>query len=472
MSETKLYGDRYHYTQLNFALSEHAKDVKGELLADKPSVFYATQRKKRFAPCVGHERLRRSLVEMALEVPRLRFLRADKAGLNLAADRLETPEFNYQIRTALPGTIMFAGEPFADTAGPFGMNQMKEIKFEHAFDMPMTVAANALEIRLAAGNRHASDFSNRRDGSEENALDIAIYSYIGGLDDTSNMEAAFKADLNATGTMAHYTVESFTHLLRNIVPTKHANGRIKHPQETAFEKWLDAHPQGTTLLLDTYSVKMGIIQAIRAAKSSPERRNALKFVRIDSEDLVEHSLFVRKMLDANDLGNVGIILTSDLDERRIREIVAACPFVSGFGVGTKIYAETKVAGVIFKLCQIGYCSTMKCSGNKSTLPGYNQVWRCVDKSGYYIKDIISMINERPHGNFETIPLLRQFNKPGNAMNIPSPAKQREFVFEQLAKFRDITDYPVELTGALKTEQENLLKKLRHDDMGEEGVIMA
>src|SRR3989344_267724 len=220
MTEPKLFGDRYHYTQLNFSQTDYSKDSRGELLGDKTSVFYVTQRKKPFAPCVGHERLRRNMVELVLGAPRLRFLRADKADLNLAADRLASPLFPYQIRTVRPGTIMFANEPFADIKGPFGMNQMTEVKFEHAFDEPMTVAGNALEIRLAAEDRHVSDFSNRRDGSEETAVDVATYSYIGGFDDTSNMEAAYMVDLNATGTMAHYTVESFIDWMYKLVPEK------------------------------------------------------------------------------------------------------------------------------------------------------------------------------------------------------------------------------------------------------------
>lgn len=474
MSEPRLYGDRYHYTQLQFSQTEHAKDAEGKSIGDKKSIFYVTQRKKPFAPCVGHERLRKSMVELVLDAPRLRFLRADKAGLDLAADALAKPAFPYSIRTFRPGTIMFAGEPMADIRGPFGMNQMMEIKFEHAFDEPMTVAGNALAIRLAAGDIHASDFSNRRDGNEDSAIEDAKYSYIGGFDDTSNMEAAFLVDLNPTGTMAHYTVEAFIDWMYKTVPVLHENGKAKHFQEIAFERWLDAHPKGTTLLLDTISVKLGTIHAIRAAKSMTSRRLALKFVRIDSGDLISHARWVRAMLDANDLQDVGIILTSDLDADSVKEIVSACPFIAGFGIGTKLKAETKVAGVIFKLCQIGNHHTMKCSEtlSKSTLPGYNQVWRYVDKEGYYIKDVISIEYERPHGDFEAIPLLQPFDNPGQKMEIPLPAQQREYVFSQLKKFRNIYEYPVELSESLKIEQERLAERLHHDDAGETDVVMV
>ena len=476
MTEAGLHGDRYHYTQLNFSLTEHSIGPDNKKLADKTSIFYATQRKKRFAPCVGHERLRKNLVNLALDVPRLRFLNEDKANLKLAAERLTAPDFPHQIRTMAPGTIMFAGEPFADITGPFGMNQLMELKFEHSFDEPMTVAANALEIRLAAGDRHCSDFSNRRNGRSDRAVDIAKYDYIGGLDDTSNMEAAYELGINSTGTMAHYTVQAGQDWMYKTVLETDEQGRVKHFQQIIFEKWLDAHPNGTTLLLDTILLKLGTKHAIRAAKSSDARRNALKFVRIDSGDLIKGSLYVRAMLDANGLENVGIILTSDLDADSIREIVAQCPFVNGFGIGTKIIAETTVAGVIYKLCKIGIGSTMKLSNTiiKSTLPGYNQVWRCVDRDGYFIKDVISMCEEkRPYGDniAQAIPLLEYFNNPNRPMVIPSPNQQREFVLSQVKKFRDIYNYPVELSESLKHSQAAIAAKMLEDTTGDDDLVI-
>ena len=478
MSGSKLHGDRYHYTQLNFSLTKHSKGPDNKLLADKNSVFYVTQRKKRFAPCVGHERLRKNLIELALDVPHLRFLNDDKANLKLAAERLTSPDFPHQIRTMAPGTIVFAGEPFADITGPFGMNQLMELKFEHSFDEPMTAAANALEIRLAAGDRHCSDFSNRRDGKQDRSVDIAEYTYIGGLDDTSNMEAAYQLGINSTGTMAHYTVQAFQDWMYKVVLETDKKGRVKHFQQIAFERWLDAHPNGTTLLLDTISLELGTKHAIRATKSSEAHFNALKFVRIDSGDLIKGSHWVRAMLDANGLQNVGIILTSDLNAESIREIVLACPFVSGFGIGTKIIAETTVAGVIFKLAKIGLGPTMKCSADKpskSTIPGYNQVWRCIDKEGYYIKDVISMYEEsRPYGSdiAQAWPLMEYFNNPNKPMLIPSPAKQREFVLAQLKQFRDIYNYPIELSGPLNHAQAAISSKMLEDPMGDDDVVVV
>lgn len=475
MSYAPMNFDRYHATMFKSALTEHSRFGQDKVLAHKEAVFYVTQRKIPYAPCVGHERLLESLVNKRLDVPRLRFLRQEKADLSLVADNLDSSESPFSIRTVRPGTIIFAGEPFADIKGPFGLTQTMEVKFEHAFDEPITVAGNAMGIRLEAGDRHLSDFSLRRDGCLEAALDVAKYSYIGGFDDTSNMEAAFMLDINAVGTMAHYWVQAYYDLAFKIF-TEEQNGKQKHFQQIAFERFLDANPKGTTLLLDTISLRLGLIHAIRAAKSSEARRNALKFVRLDSGDLITGAQWTRTMLDVNGLEDVNIMLTSDLDKQSIREIVERCPFVSGFGVGTKLKAETTIAGVIYKLCSIEKRATLKCSETKGkeTIPGVAQIWRCTGEDGFYVKDIISMIEEAaPRGDFKRVtPLLEQFYENGRHMVIPSPEKQKKFVREQLRLFKNINGYPVELSDSLRTSKENMLKRMNHDETGEEGIVMV
>ncbi len=470
----RLAFDRYHGTMGNFALTPQAM-IGGRNLADKDVVFYITQRKLPFAPCVGHERLLESLVRRNLDVPRRRFLEQDKAGLSLLAKRLESP-LPFKIRTMAPGTIQFANEPFADIKGYFADVQMTEVAFEHAFDEPMTVASNALRMRIAAGpHRWLSDFSLRRDGSLDRACEIAKYAVIGGFNDTSNMEAAFLMDVNATGTMAHYLVQAFIEYLYLI----DESGVRKHFQQVAYERWLDAHPNGTTLLLDTISVRLGVIHAIRAAHSSPERWRALRAVRIDSKENIKHAIWVKKMLDANGLSDVKIILTSDLDKSSIRTIVEACPFVFGFGVGTKLIAEVEhVAGVIFKLCLIeGSWPVLKFSdpAGKETLPGDLQVWRCVGPDSFYVKDVVASNRElAPVGEniVEAIPLLRPFWGFGNEPRVPTDQEQKLFVQEQLACFVDIDEYPVELSPHLRGLQESLTREMATDPLGTEGVIVV
>ena len=65
--------DRYHATMGDAALKEAAR-LGDRLLGETEAVFYVTQRKLPYAPCVGHERLLRSLSAEAPDEERLRFL--------------------------------------------------------------------------------------------------------------------------------------------------------------------------------------------------------------------------------------------------------------------------------------------------------------------------------------------------------------------------------------------------------------
>src|SRR2546423_4074562 len=180
--------DRYHATMGDASYKEVTR-LHDRLLSEAEATFYVAQRKLPYAPCLGHERLMHSLLDQRIDRPRLRTLEQDRGGMRLFAKAVEDITFAGTVRTVRPGTIMFAGQPFADITGAFGLAQAQEIKFEHAFDLPMTTASIAMQIRMAAGDRWLSDFSLRRNGDIERAVDVATYAFIGGLNETSNMDA-------------------------------------------------------------------------------------------------------------------------------------------------------------------------------------------------------------------------------------------------------------------------------------------
>src|SRR5918997_2739264 len=200
--------DRYHATMGDASYKEATRLREG-LLSDTEATFYVTQRKLPFAPCLGHERLLRSLLDLRIDRPRIRTLEQDRGGLTRFARAVEDINFAGAVRAVRPGTITFANQPFADITGGFGLTQAQEIKFEHAFDLPMTTAALAMRMRMAAGNRWLSDFSLRRNGDVERAVDVATYAFIGGFNDTSNMEAAHRLDIPAVGTAPHYWQQAY-----------------------------------------------------------------------------------------------------------------------------------------------------------------------------------------------------------------------------------------------------------------------
>ncbi|HEV2864178.1 MAG TPA: hypothetical protein VGX48_24485 [Pyrinomonadaceae bacterium] len=467
--------DRYHATMGDASYKE-ATRLRRTPLSEAEATFYVTQRKLPFAPCLGHERLLRSLLDLRVDRPRIRTLEQDRGGLTLFARAVEDISFAGAVRAVRPGTIMFAGQPFADITGAFGLTQAQEIKFEHAFDLPMTTAAIALEIRLAAGDRWLSDFSLRRNGDIERAVDVATYAFIGGFNDTSNMEAAHRLDIPAVGTEAHYWQQSYVEFMDE-PETDPRTGRPKHFEQVAFERWLDANPQGTTLLLDTIDVHTGAVHAALAATSTTARRAAFKGYRVDSGDLAALGRWCHEFFEANGLTGLIPVLTGDLDVEAVRRIVREFPEAAGFGVGTKLSGEVRrIAGVIFKECVIDGRPTLKASNTpeKSTLPGRLQVFRGTDGAGSYVGDRIGLDDEEPEmpGAVKVEHLLVPFWENMRYDAIPSITKQKAFVEEQCKRFPDINNYPCLLTERLRRLRDELTAQMREDQSGWQDVLKS
>ncbi len=465
--------DRYHAAMGDASYKDVAR-LREKRLSEAAATFYVTQRKLKFAPCLGHERLVRSLIDSQIDRPRVRFLEQDRGGLKLFADAIEDMHFIGAVRTVRPGTIVFAHEPFADITGPFGLTQAQEIKFEHAFDLPMTTASLAMQFRMAAGDRWLSDFSLRRNGDIERAVEVATYAFIGGFNDTSNMEAAHRLDIPAVGTEAHYWQQSYIEFMTE-PEVEPRTGRPKHFEQVAFERWLDANPNGTTLLLDTIDVYMGAVHAALAATSTEARRRAFKGFRVDSGDLAKLGAWCLDFFEANGLTGLMPILTGDLDVEKVRKIVEEFPRAAGFGIGTKLSSEVaRIAGVIFKECSIENLPTLKASNSpdKTTLPGRLQIFRGSDQDGNYTGDVIGLDEEvvQIPGALKVERLLVPFWENGRHDAIPSITKQKAFVEEQRARFRDLDNYPCALSDRLRTLRDELTAKMREDSSGWQEVL--
>ena len=466
--------DRYH-AAMGDASYKDVTRLHDRPLSDAEATFYVTQRKIPFAPCLGHDRLVRLLVDSQIDRPRLRFLEQDRGGLQRFAKAIEDIQFVGKIRAVRPGTIVFKQQPFADITGAFALTQAQEIKFEHAFDFPMTTASTAMQFRMAAGkDRWLSDFSLRRNGDIERAVDIAVYAFIGGFNDTSNMEAAHRLDIPAVGTEAHYWQQSYIEYMCDpeIEPR---TGQPKHFEQVAFERWLDANPNGTTLLLDTIDVYMGAVHAAMAATSTEARRRAFKGFRVDSGDLAELGEWCLRFFEANGLYDLRPNLTGDLDVEKVRRIVQDFPRAAGFGIGTKLSSEVPaVAGVIFKQCLIEGRPTLKASNSeeKTTLPGRLQLFRGIDAAGNHVGDVTGLDDEDIEipGAARVERLLVPFWENGQHAAIPSIEKQKLLVEDQRKRFPDIDNYPCSLSDKLHTLRDDLTALMRADNSGWQEVV--
>jgi nicotinate phosphoribosyltransferase len=254
-----------------------------------------------------------------------------------------------------------------------------------------------------------------------------------------------------------------------------ACGKPKHFEQVAFERWLDANPNGTTLLLDTIDVYLGAVHAAMAATSSEARRRAFKGFRVDSGDLAELGQWCLKFFAANGLTGLRPNLTGDLDVAKIRKIVEEFPEAGGFGIGTKLSSEVPaVAGVIFKQCVMKDRPTLKASNSpeKITLPGRLQLFRGSDEKGNYVGDVIGLDDETVEiaGAVKIERMLVPFWENGQHSAIPSITKQKAFVEEQRKRFHDIISYRALLSDSLRRSRDSLTERMQEDHSGWQEIL--
>jgi hypothetical protein len=133
-----------------------------------------------------------------------------------------------------------------------------------------------------------------------------------------------------------------------------------------------------------------------------------------------------------------------------------------------------VAGVIFKQCLINGRPTLKASNSeeKITLPGRLQLFRGSDAQGNYVGDVIGLDDEEIviPGAVRVERLLVPFWDNGQHSSIPSIWKQKVFVEEERKRFRDIDNYPHELSDRLRQLRDDLVAQFRTDNSDWESVL--
>ncbi len=327
----------------------------------------------------------------------------------LAGLRLFSEEFLAYLRTfrfsgeawAIPeGELVFAMEPLVEVTAPRIEAQIVETFLLNVLSFQVMIASKAARVVLAAAGRGVVDFSPRRDHGTDAAMKVARASYVAGCIGTSNVLAGMHYGIPVYGTMAHSYIMSFSDEL------------------TAFRAFARDFPQNATFLIDTYDTIQGAHHAVTVAREMAARGQRLRGVRIDSyenlEDLAALSRRVRAIFDAAGLSEVEILLSSDLDEYRIADLLAHGAVANAFGVGTRMGTseDAPSLGGVYKLVEDTAGPKIKLSTGKATLPGRKQVWRMQTDSGA-LTDTIALRNE-PQPNGMT-PLLVQVMARGQTL---------------------------------------------------------
>lgn len=291
-------------------------------------------------------------------------------------DALSQLRFTGDVWAMSEGELFFPPEPVLRVTAPLMQAQILETMLINTVTFQSMIASKAARLSLACSTKPFVDFSPRRDHGADAALKAARAAYVGGASSTSNVLAGREFGLDLTGTMAHSYVMAF--------PT----------EEQAFIEFARLFPDKAVFLIDTYDVDEGARAAAKAAARLHEEGISARGVRIDSGDLAAHSVAVRKILDEAGQSQMQIIVSGDLDEYRIEDILRSGAPVDGFGVGTQLgtSADAPFLGGVYKLVADRGEPRMKLSAGKVTLPGNKQVFRRMD-AGILTEDVIGLDDE-------------------------------------------------------------------------------
>lgn len=413
-----LLTDRYELAMLGAYLREG--------IAERRGVFELSVRRlppnRRFLLVAGIDRVVRYLRDLRYTGGEVDYLRAqpDLADVMTEAMEVYLREFRFQgDLDAIPeGALAFEGEPILRVSASLAEAQLLETYLLGVINTETRVASKAARVVLAADGRPVLEFGARR-VDPLTAPHAGRAAFIAGCAATSCEQAGLTFGVPVSGTIAHSYVLA----------------HVDDGEEAAFNRFAESFPRGTTLLIDTYDARRA---ALRAARAGP----AVRAVRIDSGDLLALGRDVRRILDAAGRPDVQLIASDDLDEQRIRALLAEGAPYDAFGVGTAITLtpDAPSLGAIYKLVEIEdrrgvLVPVGKHSPGKPSTAGAKQVYRRLDAAGTLVEDTVRLADESidPNPDREAPPLLVPVMRRGKLVrDLPSPAQAAHEARERAA----------------------------------------
>jgi nicotinate phosphoribosyltransferase len=308
------------------------------------------------------------------------------------------------VNAVAEGRVVHANAPVATVRGPLAMTQILETPFLNRLNYATLVATKAARVDDAARGSTVLEFGMRR-GPESGVHAGGRAALVGGADFTSNVALSHLVGLDPKGTHAHSMVQAFI--------------ALGSSELDAFRKFAAVYPDECVLLVDTIDVlRSGVPNAIKVFEELRSGGHQPVGIRIDSGDLAYLTIQAALMLDSAGFEDVSIVLSSDLDELLIWQILSqleseapryrldAADLVGRvtFGVGTRLitsHGDPSLGGV-YKLVAIEdgkgtWEPALKISESleKMAVPGEKRLIRAYDNRGLATADIIAMADEDP-----------------------------------------------------------------------------
>jgi len=329
-------------------------------------------------------------------------------------DHLANIRFTGDVHAMPEGTIFFPNEPIIRITAPLPQAQLVESRLINLLHFQTLIASKASRAVLTAPDKMLVDFGLRRAHGAEAGLLAARASYLAGFTGTATTLAAPLFDIPVFGTMAHSFIQA-------------------HDDEAAaFEHFARTQPGNVVLLIDTYDTEAAAAKIVDLAPRLHKDGITIKAIRIDSGDLADHALRVRKILDDGGLNDVDIFASGNLNEYLIEGLINAQAPINGFGIGTHMdtSSDAPYLDCAYKLQEYAGKPRRKRSEGKATWPGRKQVYRRYDETGLIREDLLTVEGDLQDGDALIAPVMYG----GKRLTPPTPLEEsRKVAADQLAR---------------------------------------
>ncbi|MEJ2556695.1 MAG: nicotinate phosphoribosyltransferase [Anaerolineae bacterium] len=286
---------------------------------------------------------------------------------------------------AIPeGRVVHPNVPLTVVQGPLALAQILETPLLNHLNYQTLIATKAARV------------------SDSGRCQLAAL--IGGADFSSNVGISHVLGYPPKGTHAHSMVQVFMAL---------GEGELG-----AFRAYADVYPDDCLLLVDTIdTLESGVPNAIKVFEELRRKGHKPVGIRLDSGDLAFLSIQAAKMLDKAGFPQTQIVLSNQLDELVIWQIVTQIQTEAPrygvdadqllkrlvYGVGTRLITSQGQSALdgVYKLVALQdegeWVPAIKISETpaKTLNPGHKHVWRVYDQRNKATADLLSLDYENP-----------------------------------------------------------------------------
>lgn len=325
---------------------------------------------------------------------------------------------------AIPeGRVIHPNVPITTIQGPLAQAQLLETQLLNTLNYQTLIATKAARVHQAGRGGLLLEFGARRaQGSA--ALAGARAALIGGADYTSNAGISHVLGFPPKGTHAHSMVQVFM--------------ALGGTELDAFRAYAEIYPDDCLLLVDTIdTLNSGIPNAIRIFEEIRKKGHDPVGIRLDSGDLAHLSVLASKMLDDAGFPDVSIVLSNNLDELVLLQIITQIQEEAPhygvdadavikrltYGVGTRLITSDGDAALdgVYKLVAVcqdnAWRPAMKISESPEKVlnPGHKRAYRVYDKRGRATADLVALADEAVNADQDLT--LRHPSRTGMARTI-------------------------------------------------------